>query len=246
MSEITDHLELVERSHPLSNLRISYNAGEDQPVYVDDLDNIVLAKPNENGNNLYTVVNKKANWVQEVKFQDGSPSDGVNGVTNEALIAMLAHRLTHQNKSYPSMFNDLAITLLEFASSSLNQRVDTRRAFDIYDTEHTQPSDELKAANMRLVELLKVQHMVNTMLVSLDPLVITDADLNPIVEIKKFADAGDKEYVDHMAAIAELMGIYATTSVAAGLSNIVTNANTIREQYAQDLIPDVQVEPETE
>lgn len=235
MKKDIDFADLVQQAHPQLSLRMSYNAGENQPVYVDPLGTAVLAEPNETGHNQYSAYNAKGNWKQVIHFQEGSPKDGINGLSNEALVGLLAHRLTKQQESFPSQFNLLSIKLLEYALIALHMRVDTRQQFEIYDTRHVQPSDALKAANMLMVEKLTVQQLINTLLVEFDSLALNDADLKPLSELAGHANAGDEDYQRHMARVDDLMQIFTATSIAASMCTVVDNALTIRQQFSSNL-----------
>jgi hypothetical protein len=58
-----------------------------------------------------------------LSFQNGPIKEaGVNGLTNEALIAVLVHRLQFLNGKFPCRENALAITKLQEAGMWLDQR----------------------------------------------------------------------------------------------------------------------------
>lgn len=64
---------------------------------------------------------------QTVAFQlDTVPRVGHNGTTNEALIAVLVHRLKFLNGKFPCRENSLAITKLEEAKMWLEERTRNR------------------------------------------------------------------------------------------------------------------------
>ena len=64
-----------------------------------------------------------------LKFQNGGVKDnGVNGITNEALLAVLEDRLTHLNNKFPCIQNNLAIINIKAALTILEQRTATREA----------------------------------------------------------------------------------------------------------------------
>lgn len=70
-----------------------------------------------------------AGGMTDIKFQNGTILEvGVNGVTNEALIAVLVHRLQHLNGKFPCRENSLAITKLEEAAMWLEHRTKDREA----------------------------------------------------------------------------------------------------------------------
>lgn len=75
------------------------------------------------------------NDVQYVNFQLGPVKEaGVNGATNEALIAVLVHRLQFLNKQFPCRENSLAITKLEEAGHWLEARTRDRLARQVEGT----------------------------------------------------------------------------------------------------------------
>ena len=64
-----------------------------------------------------------------LNFQTGDPRKEVNGVTHEALLAIVIDRLqTFQNGPFPSPHNDNAITALKIALSELQARTLERMA----------------------------------------------------------------------------------------------------------------------
>lgn len=65
--------------------------------------------------------------VASIKFQDGPvPDKGVNGLTNEALLAILIDRTTHLNNLYHSTDNDSAIRHMSMALAAFNNRTNKR------------------------------------------------------------------------------------------------------------------------
>lgn len=111
-------------------------------VYIDPLQTKIEANPTSVGHNDYRLVNEESKFEHPIKFQNGSPADGVNGLSNEALLAVLIHRLTKQNESFPTPYNVLAINLLQGALTALHNRVKDRQQFGIYDTNQVQPEGE--------------------------------------------------------------------------------------------------------
>jgi len=64
-----------------------------------------------------------------LKFQQGAIKEaGGNGLTNEALLAILAHRLNAMNKKMPCRENAIAITNIEQAQLWLEKRTRDRLA----------------------------------------------------------------------------------------------------------------------
>ncbi len=64
-----------------------------------------------------------------LEFQMGAVKEnGVNGLTNEALLAALIHRTNVLNKRFPCRENALAITNMEQALMWLEKRTNDRKA----------------------------------------------------------------------------------------------------------------------
>lgn len=62
-----------------------------------------------------------------IHFQQGPVKEaGVNGPTNEALLAVLIHRLQYLNSKFPCRENSLAITKIEEAAHWLEARTKDR------------------------------------------------------------------------------------------------------------------------
>lgn len=69
---------------------------------------------------------ESSTWV---RFQQGGVAErGVNGLTNEALLAILIHRTEVLNKRFPCEENDLAIRAMEEALGNFNVRTKRRLA----------------------------------------------------------------------------------------------------------------------
>ena len=65
----------------------------------------------------------------DIHFQDGPVAEfGVNGPTNEALLAILIHRTKFLNGKFPCRENSLAITKMEEALMWLEKRTAERQA----------------------------------------------------------------------------------------------------------------------
>lgn len=73
-----------------------------------------------------------------VPFQNGPvASNGVNGLTNEALLAVLIHRTTALNDKFPCDENKFAIAHMQAALTCFEERISRRTAQGIADS-HTQ------------------------------------------------------------------------------------------------------------
>lgn len=65
----------------------------------------------------------------QVEFQHGAVKEnGVNGVTNEALLAILIHRTEVLNQRYPCRENSVAITKMQEALMWFDKRTSDRKA----------------------------------------------------------------------------------------------------------------------
>lgn len=126
----------------------------DKTIYVDPLGNRTQPIPSDVGHNVYYVHGPKDEFRQEIHFQNGSPAQGVNGLSNEAVISVVLHRLSKQNESFPSPYNVLAIYLLQGALAALHSRVKDRQDFGIYDTDKVEPTDKDDAKTSRSLAII--------------------------------------------------------------------------------------------
>lgn len=75
------------------------------------------------GANCHYLIDTARDEIARVKFQKGNPADGVNGVTHEALLAILIDRLDHfQRGPFPSDHNGEAMHHLRVALMHLHNR----------------------------------------------------------------------------------------------------------------------------
>lgn len=64
----------------------------------------------------------------QVEFQQGAVKEnGVNGVTNEALLSILIHRTEVLNKRFPCRENSLAVTKMQEAKMWFDKRTSDRK-----------------------------------------------------------------------------------------------------------------------
>lgn len=100
--------------------------GESMPTIHED--GLVKIRRNSDSPNTYKVYDKEGNKLSTVRFQDGLPSmTGINGLTNEAIIAIVMDRLKCQNKGdFKCAHNDKAIECLGAAKAALEARVSDR------------------------------------------------------------------------------------------------------------------------
>ena len=77
--------------------------------------------------NIWADLGEKGMQLTELHFQDGPVSEnGVNGLTNEALLAVLIHRTKGLNKLYPCRENSISITHMETALLWFEKRTSDR------------------------------------------------------------------------------------------------------------------------
>jgi hypothetical protein len=99
-----------------------------------DLQVLVVDEPGSGGaNHLYHLLNNPNSadgWIHPIKFQDGPIGEvGVNGVTHEALLAVLADRLRgFQSGPYASPDNADALAHIEDAQACPQKRTRERMA----------------------------------------------------------------------------------------------------------------------
>lgn len=69
------------------------------------------------------------NFGLNIRFQDGPVADGINGITNEALLAILKDRLTgFQSGPFACSENEGALCCIQAAQSILAYRTRSREA----------------------------------------------------------------------------------------------------------------------
>ena len=110
--------------------RLPEYKGEQQEVIHSDLNQVEVKHVSNDvfppGH--YYVISHPANGVYaEVMFQNGPVKEvGVNGLTNEALLELVLHRLRILNTNFPCRENSLAITNIEQGVMWLEQRTKDR------------------------------------------------------------------------------------------------------------------------
>lgn len=71
--------------------------------------------------------------IGEINFQNGPTGDhGVNGVTNEAILAVLEHRTAALNEAFPSKENEDALHHLKSAREAFEKRILDRKNRGVY------------------------------------------------------------------------------------------------------------------
>ena len=68
--------------------------------------------------------------VHGIRFHQGDPKDGLNGITNEALLSILIHRLQTLNEKVQCDENEAAMILLERTLEVLNKRYTKNKISD--------------------------------------------------------------------------------------------------------------------
>lgn len=90
-----------------------------ETIYSDE-NGLTVAEPTNTNHYVAEMGNGKSQFIF---FQDGSPvKDNVNGLTNEALLAILTHRLTAQNEKFRCDQNEKALDCMISARSFLEER----------------------------------------------------------------------------------------------------------------------------
>lgn len=85
-----------------------------------------MSAPNYPDGHWYQIFHPEK-FTVDITFQNGPIKEhGVNGITNEALLAIILHRLRVLNHIYPCRENSLAITNIEQGLMWLEQRTKDR------------------------------------------------------------------------------------------------------------------------
>ena len=105
-------------------------------IYSDANNLVVHALPTAKGDgttvdgHTYEIIASES--VQVLTFQCGTvPDVGTNGATNEAILAIVKHRIGVLNARFPCRENSLAITKIEEAIHWLEARTRARIARDV-------------------------------------------------------------------------------------------------------------------
>ena len=152
-----------------SGCKVDFTTEGKDSVYRDALGNLVQPLPTELGHNRYDIHGPNDSFRQEIYFQNGSPAqNGVNGLSNEAVIATVLHRISKQNESYPSAYNVLTIYLLEAALAALHARVKDRTEFGIYDTDKVEPEQEDQALLSKALSIINSLGILGDLLIKFD------------------------------------------------------------------------------
>jgi len=95
-----------------------------------------LADGTDVNGTLYQVMLDNAQDL-EIKFHSGPIDDGLAGLTNEALLAILGHRLEVVNGICPSQENEAALHYVKQAHQALDARIADRTARGVAGTQKT-------------------------------------------------------------------------------------------------------------
>lgn len=99
-------------------------------IHKDNNDLQVLHLSNDNvGHNYHIGLECEEGFAvfAEIDFQNGAvKANGVNGITNEALLAILIHRTKALNEKFQCKENEQAICGMEFALHALESRTKNR------------------------------------------------------------------------------------------------------------------------
>lgn len=140
----------------------------EKAVYVDSLGVSTIPDPTSVGHNLYKFIPKSKSFVQELHFQSGSPSNGVNGLTNESALAAVLHRITKQNETFPSAYNQLTILCLQTAIAALQMRIKDRKDFGIYDTDQVEPNAETEMEVSKALSIINSIGLLGDLIIKFD------------------------------------------------------------------------------
>lgn len=98
-------------------------------IYVDPVTQSAVVATDSAPGIYYQFESHDGLWTSSIRFQNGSPkTGGVNGLTNEALLAMLMHRLRLQTEKLSCVENWEALGHLSAAQSALTRRTEGRVA----------------------------------------------------------------------------------------------------------------------
>lgn len=149
--------------------KVDFTTEGNKTVYRDPLKSLIKPVPTEMGYNHYDIVGPNNEFRQEIHFQNGSPlQGGVNGVSNEAIIAVILHRLTKQNESYPSPYNVLAIYLLQGALTALHNRVKDREEFGISGLKQVEPDSADDATIAKALAIVNSLGIIGDLIIKFD------------------------------------------------------------------------------
>lgn len=85
------------------------------------------------GHDYLIKLSEKEEDAEEILFQNGNTiENGINGLTNEVLLAILIHRTKSLNDKFPCEENALAIESMKKALSLFEERIIERKKRDVY------------------------------------------------------------------------------------------------------------------
>lgn len=167
----------------------------EQSVYVDALGVSTIPEPTSAGHNLYKFIPEDKNFVQELHFQSGSPANGVNGISNEAALSAILHRLSKQNETFPSPYNQLAIICIQTAIAGLQLRIKDRKEFGIYDTEQVEPNADEEMEVSKAISILNSLGLIGDLIIKFDRsygLTVPGAIHKQVERLVNYVNPGDE------------------------------------------------------
>ena len=98
-------------------------------IHEDNNQVTVLHKSVDNPGHDYSIVVPAGDVMLDISFQNGAVKEnGVNGITSEALLAILIHRTEGLNDRFPCKENEEAIEALKTALNAFESRTKNRIA----------------------------------------------------------------------------------------------------------------------
>lgn len=228
IQQAIEAFDVVKRS----KVSIAAQPNNEESVYIDSIGNIVTAELLSNGINHYNINTADGQFRQEILFQNGFTQDGVNGITNEALMAVLIHRISAQNSSYPSPYNEMAIKGLQLGLACLNARTKTREDFGILNTDKVLPEESNSAELMQSISFIDAIGML------LDATIQYDATVEAIPKnliakaLNTIAESVDPEAenIDIASAYTYISTAYTGSGIARTSFNISRNVALMQRQ----------------
>ncbi len=216
--------QAVEYFDITSQCKVDLLVKGDKTVYVDPLGNKVQPLPTDVGHNLYHVHGPNGEYRQETHFQNGSPTQGVNGLSNEAAIALVLHRITKQNESFPSPYNVLAIYLLQGAMAALHSRIKDRQEFGIFDTDKPEPDAKDDVEVSRSLSIINSLGILGNILIKYDSAYALHQPGKIHQLLETLIDKTDKDSED--ITIASAFSFQASSIIGSGIFRAIASIGT--------------------
>jgi predicted transcriptional regulator len=101
-------------------------------VYADHNGLEIIADDNRLGHSYNVMDPSKGARIAVIDFQNGAvPANGINGVTNESLLAITIHRTEVLNEQFPCVENEQAISAMKGALAAFEARTADRQKRDV-------------------------------------------------------------------------------------------------------------------